>query len=234
MAIAHVQSVGDNAKSLAYSGAVSAGNFLVSGISTAGVITDFDDTVNGDWGAEVIVEDGQSASLLYAYIFAFLNTGAGTPTVSFAGGFDNFEHMGVAEFSGVATTDALDQTNSGIRLVAETAVTSGTISTPGGEERLLIGVVANESTRTFAPDTGWTEMYDGADNSRALSFCYRIVSDADDYAMTGELSGVAAWSACIASFKPAAAASGQPAVKRFGGVQFGPGFAQNIKGMKGW
>lgn len=205
--MAHVQSTGAAAKSKIYGSAVTAGNLLICGISTAGNVTQVSDDVNGNW-TKAIDEDDNGGNLLFAEIWYFPNTAGGTPTVSFTGGFDNFEHMAIAEYSDMATSTPLDKTASAIDTVDQTDYSSGTTATTAQADELLIGVCGNDSTRTSVPDAGWTERYEGSANSRVLSFCDRIVSATGAYEMSGDWSGGCNWAICIATFKAAAGGGG--------------------------
>lgn len=194
-----VQSKGTNGKSLTYDSAVTAGNFLCVWIATAGNVTGVSDTVNGTWNL-LIDEDNNSGVLVFGEIWGKENTAAGTPTVSFTGGFDNFEHMAIAEY---AITDSfiLDKTASAIDTVDETALDSSNTATTSQNDELLLGLSANDSTRTLAPGTGWNKRFEGTSNSRALSACDKTVSSTGAYNFSGTLSGAANWAACIATIK---------------------------------
>ena len=203
MAIAHVQSKGTNGKSVAYDSNVTAGNLLVVCIATAGNVTGVSGSLNGAF-TKAIDEDDNSGPLIYGDIWYKENCSGGAETVSFTGGFDNFEHMAIFEYSGIATSTSLDKTSSAIDVADETAFSSGSTATTAQADELLIGMVGNDSTKTNTPDAGWTERYEGTANSRALSACERIVSSTGAYAHTGTLSGNSNWVALIATFKAAA------------------------------
>lgn len=78
-----------NAVQIVFAGAVSylspvtAGNTLACYVwsNSAGAVAVSDD-INGDWGAPVVVDADPVGLGVYCWMFAFLNTAAGTPTVS--------------------------------------------------------------------------------------------------------------------------------------------------------
>jgi hypothetical protein len=79
-------------------------------------------------------------------------------------------------------------------------VSSGTINVGGNH--LLLGVVANSNISTFVQDAPWTFFVSNSGGSgagkRTISFFYRFVSGAaDNYAVTGHLTGSGFWQAAI-------------------------------------
>lgn len=203
MAIAHVQSRGTAGKSLAYSGAVTAGSLLVCGICSAGNITQVSDSVNGNW-TKAVDEDGLGGTEAYTEIWYFANTGAGTPTVSFTGGFDGFESMAIAEYSGVATASPLDQTQHAFDASGTTHPDTGNTATTTQADELLIGVFGNPGSRTITPGDSFTERYDETSNSRAVWLGDKIVSATGAYKASGTSSSTGErWAATIATFKAA-------------------------------
>lgn len=204
MAIALVQSKGTNGKSLAFDSSVATGNLLICCIASAGDITAVSGSVNGAFTKAV--DNGQSGPLIFTEIWYKENCTGGAETISFTGGFDNFEHMAIAEYSGIATSGSLDKTASAIDVADETAYSSGTTATTTQANELLIGACGNDSTKTSVPDAGWTERYEGTANSRVLAFNDQIVSATGAYKMSGDWSGNSNWVVCIATFKGAAEA----------------------------
>lgn len=92
---------------------------------------------------------------------------------------------------------------------------------------MAIGVVY-ASTGTQTPDAGWTELVD----NNAVIVAARDTTTGNNYTMGTDASAFSwlVWTFVLSAGAPA----GQPAGKRFGGVQFGPGFVQGVSGVKGW
>ena len=193
--------------SVAFASNNTAGNFLVCTICSGGDITNVTDTAGNTWTKAV--DQGQAALLLFTDIWYAENCAAGANTVTLSGGFANFEHIAVAEYSGMATSTVLDQiaSQNGNNTISEPD-SSGTPTTTQADE-LLIGAIGNNSTRTVDPwGSSFTEQADQASNSRALSWGDRIVTVTDAYDASGTLSGITDWQCLIATFKVAAAAGG--------------------------
>jgi len=203
VAIARVQKAIAASNAVAYASNVTAGNFLVCCISTAGDVTNVTDTLGHTWTKAV--DRGNALWLLYSDIWYVANCSGGANTVTLSGGFANFEHIWVGEYSGMATTTPLDQTASAQNDINEPDSTA--TATTAQADELLIGMVGNESTRTMIWNGNLTEIDELASNSRALSVGESIVSATGAYSSTATKSGTCAWMALIATFKGAAAAA---------------------------
>lgn len=199
MAVAFIQSNSAASNSVAFSSNNTAGNFLVCCIGTSGDVTNVTDTRGNAWSKAV--DQNQSGILLFSDIWYVPNCANGANTVTLSGGFGGFEIIGVAEYSGVATSTPIDQTNSANNSINNPD--SGPVTTTQASE-LLVGVIAhagNNSAITF--DSPWTQREDKqAGGIRRMAFADRIVSSTGTYNATGTFAtSPADWQALIATFK---------------------------------
>lgn len=145
MAIAYVQApaaatvFSGTTISLAFGSNVTAGSMLCAHINANHGISGVADSRSQTYTSAVNVTDGATYSLATYY---FLNTtgGACTVTVTFAGAV-TFASLQVAEYSGVATSSALDKTANNSQTdpgTAADAITSGSV-TPTTDGQLILG-----------------------------------------------------------------------------------------------
>lgn len=205
--VQHAEAVSNAA---AFSSGNTAGNFLAALIQVSSAVTAVTDTAGNTWVKACGVANAGNA--LYAEIWYVENCAAGANTVTVANGFGaSFCHVGVAEYSGLATSSGLDQTSTADNGTAGgSAADSGSTATTTLADELLLGLVANESAETIVWDAPWTERYDDASGgaSRAMSWADQVVSATATYKASGTLSGAGAgWQALIATFKAAAGAA---------------------------
>jgi hypothetical protein len=206
MAIAFVQSAGVAGHSLAFTSNNTAGNLLILAVGAGGAVTGVSDTRGNTW-VKAVNYDESSTILLATEIWYAENCAGGANTVSYTGGFSSFEYMGIAEYSGVATSSSLDKTQKARwpDPVQSSAADSGATATTAQSAELLIGAIGNESSRTATWGGSFTERQDGLGTSRGLTLADRIVSSTGAYSATATLSGVCSWQSLIATFKAAAA-----------------------------
>lgn len=159
-AIAHVQSnlngaifASGSSCAIAYPGNVTAGNFLVGYCYSAntGAIVAATDSLGQAWNvaqAQAQATDGHIMNIVYS-----TNTagGADTLTCTFTGGGATFR-CGVSEYSGVATSNPLDQHTSA-QGAAGTAANSGNV-TPTQDNELVIMAASGSTGATFTIGTG--------------------------------------------------------------------------------
>jgi hypothetical protein len=130
-----------------------------------------------------------------------MNAGAGATTVTMTGGAIALRKH-VAEFSGLATTNALDQVDV-VASGTSTAATSDAI-TPVQADEVLISLVSTSSdVASFAIADGWTKVQETLRSALA----YRIVSSIAAYSAAWTLGTSMEWYVMICSFKAASGAA---------------------------
>lgn len=128
---AFVQGGGTTSTSLTLSKPVTGGDLLVAGITTGGAqVTGVSDSLNGAWAAASSLAYGNG----YVDLYYLQNSRAGTDTVSVAGS----AALTVAEYSGVASTAALDQIASGS--TTGSTLKAGPTAAIGEAGELVVGV----------------------------------------------------------------------------------------------
>jgi hypothetical protein len=150
--------------SLAYTGAVTAGDTLVCALrigSAAVTGVTVSDTINGSWTVSTQVETTGGDFLVVAY---FQNATSGTPTVNASWTTSASIRFIIAEYTGVATASvdqiALNQTSG----VTNTPTTS-TVTTTSSSEVLIgivglsLGVAMNSGVTGSNPTSGWTNRF---------------------------------------------------------------------------
>lgn len=127
-----------------------AGNIIVAAVTWfgPGTITCSDSRGNSYTTVRVALDSSENQSLGVCYA---LNVAAGANTVTgtFSGGASTFRAISVSEFSGIATTGALD-VHAGVGGGSGTAVSSSAVSTTQNND-LVYGVVIDTS------GTNWNE-----------------------------------------------------------------------------
>lgn len=202
-----VQNVGAVSNVCAYGSNVTAGNLLVACIQVSASYT-IAGTTNPTWTLAVKLDD--AGSLFYTAIYYVENCAGGAETVTVTNGFgSSFAHVAVSEWSGVATSTALDKTAAAIGGGgSHSAYDSGATATTSQADELLIGLAANFSALTCTWTSPTTEEYDDATGgaSRAMSYAAQVVSATGTYSSTGSYSSTTVTDqALIATFKQAAA-----------------------------
>jgi hypothetical protein len=138
---------------------------------------------------------------LYIYYAQKIAGGPDTVTVSFntlaggGGAHDPTIRMAVLEYSGIAASDALDQTSSAMG--TGTAVSSGTVATTQANE-LLIGVGANSNGIAWTPGAGWVLRDEPANK---LADEDQIVNSTATTSAMFTLAASDVWIAAIATFR---------------------------------
>lgn len=183
---------------------VAGGSLLVwSGSSGSPVTALSDDT--GDIWAEVPNSQDTPGALESTSQWYLMNATAGTHTVTRTGGFPSFESYAIAEYSGVALTNALDQQTSAQNTIGPPS--SGATPTTTQADELLVGAIGNESS---IDNSGWINSFTPRVSlhsiSRALDVGDRIVSATGTYTASANSGGTQTWQCLIATFKAAAGA----------------------------
>lgn len=163
MAWAYVKSASDGPTgasttvSVAFGSAVSAGSLLIAAVAASSNIatSDLTDSVNSGSWTELGATNGYTTGGLVVLgdcrvsLWYRLNTSAGTPTVtgtyaSSSGG----RMICVAEYSGIATSGALDVSGAAAQINPGTgtdAVSSGNVSVSSTGQSLVVGIITNAS-----------------------------------------------------------------------------------------
>ena len=203
MAIAFVQSAGSSSlKTIAFAGNNTAGNLLVAMIGSSGQVDGVSDSRN----TYAKAVDRDDAATIFVDIWYSANCGAGANTVTFTGGFGGgFDSIAVAEFSGVATTSPLDQTNNKRAFGNSTEFTNAITTTE--DDELIIVNSASDASSGLAWNGVYTDIYGTHTALRTLKCAYRIVSSTGSYDGAGTAGGNPGHTIAgvIASFKAAAA-----------------------------
>jgi hypothetical protein len=200
MAITLVQKAGAayTSNALAFGSNNTAGNFLIAIVRcqfTGGTIT-VSDTQGNTWNY-VRGPDAQLGPVL-AYA---MNCKAGANTVTW-GGPGQVLSGGIAEYSGIAKSNALDVSNN-TGTGTGTAVDSGAVNTNFANELLIAALSSGNKTISSA---SMTEQEPTSGTSFGVFFD-RIVSATGSYKLTCTLGSSATWATALASF---VAASGVP------------------------
>jgi hypothetical protein len=177
------------------------GNFIVvTAANYGGGVTGVVDNQSGNtynFVAGATEGGGGRASLYYA-----MNVNSsGTFTITIQGTGIYAYH--IREYSGVATSSALDQSNSATG--SSTAINSGNITTSTNGQ-LYIAVQTHGNTTTTTAGAGWgNHVVTTEDNGgyQALSTEDKIGVAAGTHAGTFTLAGSGTWAAIVASFRPA-------------------------------
>lgn len=200
-AAAHVQStVCDGCTTLAYPSNVTAGSMLAvafrCGGGGAGSGLNFTDTRSNSYSIAIqrgnTADAGTDITISYA-----LNTTAGADTIDPGTSDDacGTRRWGISEYSGVATSGALDQTNSVNFSTSVNSYDTGNIVTTQANELILCAVqVSNSDTETISAP------YTRRINGNKISAGEQVVSSTGTYNCTGTVSSDTG-SAVIASFK---------------------------------
>lgn len=227
MAAAFVQSVtfsGENVNSFGVTlNGVAAGNFLACMPSTytSGGPTNTapTDDKGNTWNTTTAPTVTVSSS---AFIFYAMNVAAGNTAVTWDPGNGMYGTGSVAEFSGVATSAALDQQASNNNNSSATP-TSGTTGTTTQADELVLACVmtgCNVADDGIDLPSGYSNIYTYQNSAQIIghSSDYRIVSaTGTQSASWGTIVVSAPWNAKIATFKAAggAAATSLPIRRAF-------------------
>lgn len=226
MAIAFVQSFAEIVVSNGASGnataTVTGGNFLVcmsnNSNGPGNTVSDGTNTWTQD---KVHKTNDQGVTISSALNIA---GGSTTVTVSYGGSIGYFSAL-VQEFSGVKTSAALEDTGgAGDDTTSDPncATAAAPIDTAGAA--LLVLTAKGDRTSTLSGPTGWTGT-GGTGDTRITGtdayYAYKIASSA----VSGERGNYSstAWhyDGAIAAYTEAADSTGHPAIRRFGGVEYG-------------
>lgn len=204
---AHSQSRGADSgtganPTLAYSGAVTAGNFLVGCCRIGGndaATPTLSDSVNGAWNT--ILRRGFATDHTLG-LFWFPNTGAGTPTVTLNEAGGGTKRWVIAEYDAAGNVIVLDQSASDTNI--STTPSSGDMITTAASE-MLLGVMTAVLSPTITAGSSFTIRQTVASK---ISLEDRAVGSTGTYVADFGISGVEGWVAAGATFKVSAGGGG--------------------------
>lgn len=166
---------------LAYSGAVSAGDTLfaaigVSGAGSQAALTGVSDSVNGAWTSMAAMQYNSSPDK-GIQIFYFPNSGAGTPTVTVNSGVSIMDGaIFIWRAAGGATSSIVDGTPTGT--TGNSSVPGNASNyTPGQNATLVIAAYYGQSIASIAAQNGFT-IGDSANPDGAGGWAYLIQTTA--------------------------------------------------------
>lgn len=208
-AIAYVQSVGNfstsSGTSLAgdFSSTPTNGNLIIvaARIGAAGrTVTVSDDGLNTY--AIAITESDGSSDLITFYAMNIAGVASHTVTVSISGAGTSIR-MTLHEYSGLATSSALDQTAGDSALVSSATADSGSTSTTTVADELLFGAGIHGAGGTLSAGTGYGNLTasPSAAGSHKQAGEDQIVSSTGAYNATMGLAANSSWIMTIATFK---------------------------------
>jgi hypothetical protein len=214
MAIAQVQAptIKDTTAAgttLAYASNVTAGSFLCMGIRIGGAGADQTVTVSGTgsetWTRAIHRFDAAFGMVDIWYMENTASSTAYTVTVTFS--TSTTIRMSIHEYSGVATSSSVDQTNSG---QGDSVPTSGYDITTTNANDLIFAAMGNQAVDTVSAESGYTlRVQNPAAPNTRMAVQDQIVSATSTYhgafSETQDVGSTPRWIACIASFKAVAA-----------------------------
>jgi hypothetical protein len=202
---------------------VTAGNLLVLVLTSgaADTISSIADDKGNTWNLAVSV----AASTRKTYIYYAMNAAAGatTVTVTYTAGQFPDTHYFIREYSGIATTSALDKTASNSNGTGYTdSHSTGTTAATTQANELVVAAVGSDANGdpTYTAPTGYADFESQGGQTYTWGACDdKIVSATGTQTATFGSTAYVNSQGAIATFKEAAAA-GQPTAKRIATVPF--------------
>lgn len=153
---------------------VAAGGRIVVFVTGSQAVTSITDSNGNTYAQDKSQANGDTSSIWSAHSSSQLATSS-TITVNYASS-SNPCRVVVSSFTGIATSSALDQSNSRTAFNEDAWSTSSI--TPTVANTVVIGFFSSGggSASTSAPDTGWTELYE-FNASNPTTSVYQVVSD---------------------------------------------------------
>lgn len=233
MAIAFVQSKAaassgyPNSQAVTPDAAISAGSLLVANVGTssgtANIITVTDSKSQTWTKVNDHVVNGKNQSLWYC-----MNAGAGSTTITAGHSSGLSWAMEVMEFSGVATSAALDKSLPGVDSTwVQGHAVGPTASTTTADQVVIHGWAGGDITNTFTKDGAYTAIIGingGAGTYISSAMQYKIVAASGTQSGTISTSSYDWGGSTIATFKAAASSSAPPVPT---GLLVTPGNTQN-------
>lgn len=202
MSIALVQSTGKDAGSvssttMAFASNVTAGSAIIasSRLSSGTATMTCSDNVNaGNYAADKTFADATNGITLC--VQSKLNAGAGATTVTFTPSATTTVRLIIDEFSGIATSSALDQTATG-GPTGSTSPSTSSVTTTQANELLFALITTSNSFGGFTAGSGYT-----LDQTIASKFYseYQVVSSTGSYVGNATITNDT-WDAVLATYK---------------------------------
>jgi hypothetical protein len=197
---------------LAYASNVTAGSNLILGMRVGGAGGDQSTTVTGT-GSETWVKAVHRFDAAFGYVDIWYkentaSSGAYTVTVGY--GVSTTCRLSIHEYSGLAISSSVDQTNSG---QGDSVPTSGYDITTLSANELIFAVMGNQAVDTVSAEALYTlKVQNPAAPNTRMAVQDQIVSATGTYhgafSETQDVGSSPRWVACIASFKAAGAVVG--------------------------
>lgn len=186
---------GVTSKTLAFSGAVTAGNLLVVGTlsdTTSAVTFGCSDSVNGTYTSipASVNHTNHSSALFY-----FPNTASGTPTVTGTISVSNFLILIIAEFSGCATSSPLDTGATPAAAASGNSTAPACTLVTGTDSCMIVGVCYSDTTGVVG--AGFTATADDANGNQGE---YKVQTTAGSLSVAYTMA-TGLWSVSAAAFK---------------------------------
>jgi len=171
-------------------------------------------TYNASPGITGDVTQAQTTDLHQAYIFSADNCAAGPTTVTTAiSGAATTIRVCIAEYSGIATSGALDKTASA-QADASSAPSSGATAATTQADELVFGASSSSDNQTYTAGSGYTRRASTPSNAGTARMSIEDKIVAVTGAQTADWStGSTNWTALVATYKGAAAGGGGSMVK---------------------
>jgi hypothetical protein len=199
---------------VSYTASVQAGDLLVGQFRTTGA-TSVSDSVNGSWTeAAQTTSEGVTHSIWYRQ-----DASSGKPTVTVSGEATGSLRAVLAEYSGVATSGALDQTS--CSQGTGTSASTGATSAVGTGDLLYAGIGMFESPRTIAAGSsngvGATlrTQFSGEFGTSGEEDVTSTASGAQNASFTLSEAAPDGWAACAATFHPQTEESPAPGCNKY-------------------
>lgn len=197
---------GDSTHSLAAT--TTAGNFLLVSVTynTSGRTVTVKDA-GGNSATKIGSEVLCPASACSLDVFYFQNVTATATIVLNISGASTTANIATSEYSGIATSNALDATTSGNG--SDTSPTAGPTGVTAQNSELVIGAVATSNGKTYSAGSGYGNLEVSATGANSAKGGHedKIQSSAAAQTATFSLNSTNAWAALVATFKAAATGS---------------------------
>ena len=198
---AAASSAAGSPRTLAYAGAVASGDLLVSCfvVTNGSTAITVSDSVNGAWSLAA-GPYADPTPIIQIYSHYFVNSGAGTPTVTFSWTGGGTVRYAIAAARGMKTSAVLDAA-AGANGTSSTP-SSGVTATRAQANELLWACLWAASATTITAGTNFTiAISDPATPNSRIGSEYQIVSATGTDAGTFTVGSSMNWVAAVATFK---------------------------------
>lgn len=162
-------------------------------------------------GRPLYKDEFDSTYTMFLTLYYVLNCTGGAVTASYTNDFgSSFCHIWVGEYSGIATSAALDQTASGKNNInSPTTAATGSLAQ---SEELALGFFYNSNAKLMTWDSPWTEQDEDVGPALGRTFSAASIFTSSTSAITGsgtwDAGGNADYGGIVATFKAVAAGGG--------------------------